>query len=147
MPIVVISVDAVYTPVRKVHYTVRHTRVGQMTNYDRLVLDGWMEGKLNGVEAWSDGDNPPQISMNVNVGQAREDTTLNCPENSGPIVQHEYLWSLGISSRHGTEAWTIADWEYVGQSVLARRTYTGSVVVAGDTASEKTTFILRHTPE
>lgn len=53
MPIGVIPVDAIFTPVRKVNYTVQHTRVGQMTNYDRLVLETWTDGTLSGVEAIS----------------------------------------------------------------------------------------------
>src|ERR671910_3210872 len=39
MPIGVIPVDAIFSPVRRVNYTVEKTRVGQMTNYDRLSLD------------------------------------------------------------------------------------------------------------
>jgi DNA-directed RNA polymerase subunit alpha len=53
MPIGVIPVDAVFTPVRKVNYTVQHTRVGTMTNFDRLVLEVWTDGTLSGVEAIS----------------------------------------------------------------------------------------------
>lgn len=53
MPIGVIPVDAIFTPVRKVNYTVQHTRVGQMTNYDRLILEVWTDGTLTGVEAIS----------------------------------------------------------------------------------------------
>lgn len=53
MPIGVIPVDAIFTPVRKVNYTVQHTRVGQMTNYDRLVLETWTDGTLTGLEAIS----------------------------------------------------------------------------------------------
>jgi DNA-directed RNA polymerase subunit alpha len=53
MPIGVIPVDAIFTPVRKVNYTVTHTRVGQMTNYDRLVLETWTDGTITGVEAIS----------------------------------------------------------------------------------------------
>jgi DNA-directed RNA polymerase subunit alpha len=53
MPIGVIPVDAIYTPVRKVNYTVQHTRVGQMTNYDRLVLEAWTDGTVTGLEAIS----------------------------------------------------------------------------------------------
>lgn len=52
-PIGVIPVDAIYTPVRKVNYTVQRTRVGQMTNYDKLVLDVWTDGTLSGIEAIS----------------------------------------------------------------------------------------------
>ncbi|MGI8552897.1 MAG: DNA-directed RNA polymerase subunit alpha, partial [Dehalococcoidia bacterium] len=53
MAIGVIPVDAIFTPVRKVNYTVQRTRVGQMTNFDRLVLEVWTDGTLSGVEAIS----------------------------------------------------------------------------------------------
>lgn len=53
LPIGVIPVDAIFTPVRKVNYAVQHTRVGQMTNFDRLVLEVWTDGTLSGVEAIS----------------------------------------------------------------------------------------------
>ena len=53
LPIGVIPVDAIFTPVRKVNYTVEHTRVGTMTNFDRLVLEVWTDGTLSGVEAIS----------------------------------------------------------------------------------------------
>ena len=52
-PIGVIPVDAIFTPVRKVNYAVQHTRVGQVTNYDRLVLEIWTDGTITGVEAVS----------------------------------------------------------------------------------------------
>lgn len=51
MPIGVIPVDAVFTPVRKVNYHVEKTRVGQSTNYDRLVLEVWTDGTLDPVDA------------------------------------------------------------------------------------------------
>jgi len=47
----VIAVDAIFTPVQKVHYTVEHTRLGQLTNYDRLVLDIWTDGTISPDEA------------------------------------------------------------------------------------------------
>ena len=50
-PIGVIPVDAIYTPVQKVNYTVEHTRVGQMTNYDKIVLDIWTDGTIPPDEA------------------------------------------------------------------------------------------------
>jgi DNA-directed RNA polymerase subunit alpha len=53
MPIGVIPVDAIFTPVRKVNYHVERTRVGQMTNYDRLILEVWTDGTITGVEAVS----------------------------------------------------------------------------------------------
>jgi DNA-directed RNA polymerase subunit alpha len=50
-PIGVIPVDAIYTPVQKVNYTVEHTRVGQMTNYDKIVLEITTDGTITPDEA------------------------------------------------------------------------------------------------
>src|SRR5579871_4359746 len=50
-PIGVIPVDAIYTPVQKVNYIVEHTRVGQMTNYDKIVLELWTDGTISPDEA------------------------------------------------------------------------------------------------
>lgn len=53
MPIGVIPVDAIFTPVRRVNYHVTRTRVGQVTDYDRLALEVWTDGSINGIEAVS----------------------------------------------------------------------------------------------
>ena len=49
----VIPVDSIYTPVLKVNYTVDNTRVGQITDYDKLTLDVWTNGVINAQEAVS----------------------------------------------------------------------------------------------
>ncbi len=49
----VIPVDSIFTPVQKVNYVVENTRVGQITDYDRLVLELWTSGSINPVEAMS----------------------------------------------------------------------------------------------
>ena len=54
-PIAVIPVDSIYTPVRKVNYTVQNTRVGQVTDYDRLVLEIWTDGSISPEEGVSIG--------------------------------------------------------------------------------------------
>jgi DNA-directed RNA polymerase subunit alpha len=46
-----IPVDAIYTPMRKVNYSVEDTRVGQITDYDKLVLDVWTNGAVTPEEA------------------------------------------------------------------------------------------------
>jgi DNA-directed RNA polymerase subunit alpha len=51
LPIGVIPVDAVFTPVRKVNYRVEKTRVGQSTDYDRLVLEIWTDGTVSPIDA------------------------------------------------------------------------------------------------
>ncbi|HVG00182.1 MAG TPA: DNA-directed RNA polymerase subunit alpha [Chloroflexia bacterium] len=53
LPADVIPVDAVYTPVPRVNFVVEHTRVGQMTDYDRLLLEIWTDGTLPPDDALS----------------------------------------------------------------------------------------------
>ncbi len=53
MPIGVIPVDAIFTPVRKVNYHVENTRVGQMTNYDKLTIEIETDGTTTPEEALS----------------------------------------------------------------------------------------------
>ncbi len=49
----VIPVDSAFTPVRKVNYTIEDTRVGQVTNYDKLTLEVWTDGSIRPDEATS----------------------------------------------------------------------------------------------
>ncbi len=51
----VIPVDSIYTPVMKVNYTVENTRVGQITDYDKLTLDVWTDGTIDPPDAVSLG--------------------------------------------------------------------------------------------
>ena len=53
MPIGVIPMDSIFTPIRKVNYTVEDTRVGQITDYDKLTLEIWTNGTLKPEEAIS----------------------------------------------------------------------------------------------
>jgi DNA-directed RNA polymerase subunit alpha len=48
-----IPVDAMYTPIPRVNYIVEHTRVGQMTDYDRLLLEIWTDGTIQPDDAVS----------------------------------------------------------------------------------------------
>ncbi|HEY6408610.1 MAG TPA: DNA-directed RNA polymerase subunit alpha [Ktedonobacteraceae bacterium] len=50
-PIGVIPIDAIYTPVQTVNYTVEHTRVGQITNFDKVVLEITTDGTITPDEA------------------------------------------------------------------------------------------------
>ena len=49
----VLPIDSIYTTVLKVNYTVDNTRVGQITDYDKLTLDVWTNGVINAQEAVS----------------------------------------------------------------------------------------------
>ena len=49
----VIAIDSIYTPVLKVNYTVENTRVGQITDYDKLSIEIWTNGTISAKEAVS----------------------------------------------------------------------------------------------
>ncbi len=49
----VIPVDSIFTPVKRVNYVVENTRVGQVTDYDRLILETWTDGSISPKEAVS----------------------------------------------------------------------------------------------
>ena len=51
LPLGYIPVDAFYSPVRKVNYTVTNARVGQRTDYDALILEVWTDGSLRAEES------------------------------------------------------------------------------------------------
>ena len=51
MPIGVIPVDSIFTPIRKVSYSVEDTRVGQVTDYDKLTIEVWTNGSILPKEA------------------------------------------------------------------------------------------------
>ncbi len=54
-PIGVIPIDSIYTPVKKVNFKVENTRVGQITDYDKLTLEVWTDGTIKPDEATSLG--------------------------------------------------------------------------------------------
>ncbi|MCE4957842.1 DNA-directed RNA polymerase subunit alpha [Macrococcus equi] len=67
LPIGVIPVDSIYTPVERVNYTVENTRVGQSTNFDKLTLDVWTDGSLTPQEAISLGAKIMTEHLNIFV--------------------------------------------------------------------------------
>jgi len=52
-PIGIIAVDSIFTPIRRVNFNVENTRVGQITDYDKLTLEVWTNGSLHADEATS----------------------------------------------------------------------------------------------
>lgn len=72
LPIGVIPVDAIFTPVRKVNYSVENTRVGQMTNYDKLTLEIETDGTIDPQDALAHAASVlmGQFQVFANVGAA-----------------------------------------------------------------------------
>ncbi|MBQ6021287.1 MAG: DNA-directed RNA polymerase subunit alpha [Clostridia bacterium] len=52
-PIGVIAIDSTYTPIKKVNFTVENTRVGDITDYDKLTLEVWTNGTMSAKDAVS----------------------------------------------------------------------------------------------
>lgn len=50
-PVGVIPIDAIFTPIKKVNYSVAHARVGQITDYDKLILEVWTDGSVSPEDA------------------------------------------------------------------------------------------------
>ena len=63
-PISVIPVDSIFTPVRKVNYTVEDTRVGQVTDFNKLTLEIWTDGSISPEEGVSIGAKIMQEHLN-----------------------------------------------------------------------------------
>ena len=57
MPIDVMAVDSIYTPVLKVNYHVENTRLGQVTDFDKLTIEVWTDGTISAKEALSQAAN------------------------------------------------------------------------------------------
>ena len=75
----VIAIDSIYTPVLKVNYTVENTRVGQITDYDKLTLEAWTNGTISAQDAVSLGAKILTDHLNLFVDlseEARETETM-----------------------------------------------------------------------
>lgn len=84
-PISVIPTDSIYTPVRKCNFTVENTRVGQVTDYDKLVLEIWTDGSVTPSEGVSIGAKIMQehLSLFVELTDSAEgmEIMIEKPEN------------------------------------------------------------------
>jgi len=75
LPIGVIPIDSIYTPVSRVNFQVENTRIGQMTNFDKLSLDVWTDGSIGPTEAISLGAKILTEHLNIFVGMTDEVVT------------------------------------------------------------------------
>lgn len=79
MPIGTIAVDSIYTPVKRVNFTVENTRVGQITDYDKLTLEVWTNGTILPEEAIS-------LSAKILIEHFKLFMTLTDHENDVEIM-------------------------------------------------------------
>ena len=85
-----IKLDSSFSPVRKVAYTVEQARVGQMTNYDRLLLEVWTDGSLTPEDAiaYSAKIIKDQISVFINFDERVSGDMRNGSGESGEVNEH-----------------------------------------------------------
>jgi DNA-directed RNA polymerase subunit alpha len=78
----VIPVDSIFTPVKKVNFSVENTRVGQRTDYDKLILEIWTNGSISPKDALLYASNILQrhLDIFVNFGQLPEEIAEEEPE-------------------------------------------------------------------
>ena len=100
-PVGVLPVDAVFSPVRKVNYNVERTRVGSITDYERLVMEVWTDGTIRAVEAIQ------QAAENLvnhfflfsNVNRVDEEGAERAPVVVSPEIYQTPIEKLELSPR------------------------------------------------
>jgi DNA-directed RNA polymerase subunit alpha len=80
----IIPVDAVYSPVVRVRYTVEETRVGQKTNYDRLVVEIWTDGSVHPEMALVEGAKILRKHLNPFVQSSELGRQVHAAARGGP---------------------------------------------------------------
>ena len=87
-PIGMIPVDALFSPVKRINFSVEDTRVGQVTDYDRLNLEIWTNGAMSPKDALLYASNILQrhLDLFVNYGSLPEE-----PEEEQPVAVNEEL--------------------------------------------------------
>ena len=103
MPIGTIAVDSIYTPVYKVNYTVENTRVGNMTDYDKLTLEVWTDSTISARDAVSLGAKilSDHLSLFTDLSEtvASKPTMAEKPETHRDKVLEMTIEELDLSVR------------------------------------------------
>jgi DNA-directed RNA polymerase subunit alpha len=122
-PIGTVPLDAAFSPVRKVNFTVSNARVGQRTDYERLSLELWTDGSISPKEALASAarELQGQLSIFVTVAGAAETGEWPSEEREVPSVTlNENLLrpieELNLSVR-SANCLQSADLRYVGELV------------------------------
>jgi DNA-directed RNA polymerase subunit alpha len=79
-----INIDAIFSPIKKVNYVVSHARVGQITDYDKLVLEVWTDGSLNPGDAIAYAAKiiKQQLDVFINFEEVDEEVAVEPPETT-----------------------------------------------------------------
>ena len=120
MPVGTIAIDALYSPVRKVNFTVTNARVGQQTDYDKLTLEVWTNGAVrpdDGV-AFAAKILKEQLNLFINFEEMAE--PIEAPRDEAAEKLNENLWrtvdELELSVR-SANCLQNANIKYIGELV------------------------------
>jgi DNA-directed RNA polymerase subunit alpha len=80
-PIGTIPMDAIFSPIKKVNYTVTNARVGQITDYDKLILEVWTDGSLNPEEAVAHAAKILKDQLSIFITFEEEEEEVAYPED------------------------------------------------------------------
>jgi len=89
LPIGEIPVDAIYSPIKRVNFDVQRARVGQNTNYDKLVLEIWTDGTIRPETAMSESAKILINHLRYVAGVSEESLTPIVPEAAAPTLPSE----------------------------------------------------------
>jgi DNA-directed RNA polymerase subunit alpha len=100
-PVGVLPVDAVFSPVRKVNYNVERTRVGQVTDYERLIMEVWTDGTIRAVEAIQQAAENlvDHFFLFSNINKVAEEGTERLPLVVSPEIYQTPIEKLELSPR------------------------------------------------
>jgi len=90
LPIGELPVDAIYSPVKRVNYDVERARVGQMTNYDKLIIEVWTDGTMRPQEALSQSARILVQHFSLVAGVTEEVRMEEIAQSSSSIPQEIY---------------------------------------------------------
>ncbi|MFA5145781.1 MAG: DNA-directed RNA polymerase subunit alpha [Candidatus Omnitrophota bacterium] len=96
-PIGVIPIDSIFTPVKKVNFYVENTRVGQITDYDKLILEVWTNGAIEPKEALLYASNILQRHLDIFVGFGKLPEEEDVPEETEEERQLREKFKVPIS--------------------------------------------------
>jgi len=119
-PVGTIFLDAAFSPVRKVNFTVTNARVGQRTDYERLALEVWTDGSVRPDEAVTDAARVLQDQLAIFVGTREEIERSIDTQEEPPTLQNANLFrpieELNFSVR-SANCLQSADIRYIGELV------------------------------
>ena len=91
-PIGTIPIDAIFSPIRKVNYTVTNARVGQITDYDKLTIEVWTDGSLNPEEAVAHAAKILKEQLSIFITFEEEEEVEGVKEAEDSEVLNENLY-------------------------------------------------------